>query len=116
MTSEQHAANLIRDRLVENAILHHLEVELLWAAGTASGLTIRIRHRNRVLTLERGGAWWTRDLDELASELAHELIAEALGNQRELVPPAPVWRRLASQAAATTAVRPQGVPAPTPTR
>jgi hypothetical protein len=111
MTDRQRRANQIRDCLVENGLLHHLGVEILWAAAAGDRLTIRTRHRNRVLTVERAGAWFDRDPVDLAAELSHELVAEALGNRRAAHPSIPAWRQPAG-IPPTVPVRPRQPPVP----
>ncbi len=83
----QSVANEIRDRLFEHPGVRRVGIEFLWAAVTPAGLTVRVRHRNRVLTVERQGQWEQRRADDLASEIASELIAEALATTRPATPP-----------------------------
>lgn len=82
MIDPQSMANDIRDRITDNPAIRRVGLELLWAAGTTSCLTVRVRHRDHILDVERGGSWTGRTPAELADELVHELIAEALGNRR----------------------------------
>jgi hypothetical protein len=95
MIQLQSIANDIRDRLLENEAIRRLRVEVLWAAGNPDALTIRARHRDRVLTVERGGRWHQRPAEQQAAELAHELVSSALDTLRP-APAPPRWRRPAS--------------------
>jgi hypothetical protein len=71
MTDFQALANDVRDRVLEHEAVRRVAIEVLWATGTAQGLTLRARHRDRVLTLARHGTWHERTAEELAAELAH---------------------------------------------
>lgn len=82
MIDPQRSANEIRDRLAEHSAIERLGIEVLRAVAGPDGLTVRARRRDHVVTVQRGGAWTLRPLEELASELAHELVAEALGTRR----------------------------------
>jgi hypothetical protein len=86
MTELQRIANDIRDRLLENDAVRRLGVELLWAAGDTDTITIRARHRDRVLTVERGGPWHQRPPERQAEEIAHELVGLALDTVRPAPP------------------------------
>jgi len=93
MTDAQDLANDIRNRLADNAAVRRVGIEVLWAAAPGQSLTIRARHRNRVLTLERSSGWLGRPAASIALELAHELVAEALATGRPALAP-PRWRTL----------------------
>jgi hypothetical protein len=92
MIELQSIANEIRDRLVEHEAIRRLGIEVLWAAGNPDVLTIRARHRDRVLTVERSAPWHERPAHEQAVQLAHELVGNALDTLRA-APPPPRWRR-----------------------
>jgi hypothetical protein len=92
MIDPQTIANGIRDHVVDHPIIRRLGIEVLWAAGTTERLTVRVRHRDQVLDVQRGVAWTRRDVAELGDELAHELVGEALGTRRPIVP-ASRWTR-----------------------
>jgi hypothetical protein len=87
----QAAANDIRDHLLDNPLLYRVGMEILWVAAIGTSLRVRLRHRDRVLTLERGPGWADQPAALLARELAHELVGEALGTCRPMAPP-PVAR------------------------
>jgi hypothetical protein len=91
MNQLQNLANEIRDRLLENEAVRRLGIEVLWASGSAESLTVRARHRDRVLTVERTGRWHRRTTEAQASELGHELVADALDTLRAQPAP-PRWR------------------------
>jgi hypothetical protein len=92
MVQLQSIANEIRDHLLDNEAVRRLRIEVLWAAGSADTLTVRARHRDRVLTVERDDRWHLRSPEEQAAELAHELVGRALDNLRATPAPAR-WRR-----------------------
>lgn len=102
MIDLQSIANQIRDRLLENDAVSRLGIEVLWAAGSPDHLTIRVRHRDRVLTVERGARWHRRPPDQQAAELAHELVGHALDTLRA-TPSPPSWPRSAEEPDATRA-------------
>jgi hypothetical protein len=83
----QAAANDIRDHLLDNPLLYRVGMEILWVAAIGTSLRVRLRHRDRVLTLERGPGWTDQPAALVARELAHELVGEALGTCRPLAPP-----------------------------
>lgn len=114
MTDAQDVANEIRDRLADNAALRRVGIEVLWAAAPAQRLSVRARHRDRVLTIERGAGWLGRPAGALALEMAHELVAEALANGRPALAP-PLWRTLYQPDARPTAAAGAAAdPAPDP--
>jgi hypothetical protein len=85
-TVAQTVANDIRDHLLDNPLLCRVGMEVLWVAAMGPSLRVRLRHRDRVLTLERGPGWADRPAALLARELAHELVGEALGTCRPIAP------------------------------
>lgn len=92
MSDPQRRADEIRNLVEEHDAIRRVGLEVLWATGTAGELTLRARHHDRVLTIERGAEWLAAEPSLLALELASELITEALGTDRPDVPP-PLWRR-----------------------
>ncbi len=116
MIDSQTVANDIRDRLADNPAVRRVGIELLWAAAPDQVLTVRAKHRNRVLTLERPAGWLSRPAANLAQELAHELVAEALANDRPAVAP-PRWRTMArSEVQPLPGMEPDPMLDPTPPR
>jgi hypothetical protein len=94
MIQFQSIANEIRDCLLENDAMRRLRIEVLWVVGNPDALTIRARHRDRVLTVERAAPWHQQSPEQQAAELAHELVAVALDTLRA-APAPPRWRRWA---------------------
>jgi hypothetical protein len=91
MIQFQSIANEIRDCLLENDAVRRLRIEVLWVVGNPDALTIRARHRDRVLTVERAAPWHRPSPEQQAAELAHELVGNALDTLRAA--PAPPRRR-----------------------
>lgn len=92
MSDPQSRADEIRNLVEEHEPARRVGLEVLWASGTSGALTLRARHHDRVLTVERSAEWLTADPASLAMELSRELVTEALGTERPHVPP-PLWRR-----------------------
>jgi len=78
MIDPQRVANEIRECVSDSDTVRRLKIEILSAAGNLERLTVRARHRDRVLSMTRSGEWWRQPPNGLALGLAQELVAEVL--------------------------------------
>lgn len=78
MEDPQRTADILRELVADENVIHRLGIEILRAEADGDQVTLRARHRHRIVALHRGAGWRTRPLPELSRELAGELAAEAL--------------------------------------
>lgn len=83
ISDSQSRANILRELLLADPALHRLGLEVVRTEGSDDGLRLRIRSRDRLLTLERGGSWKRGSVEELKKELKMELLAELEGARGE---------------------------------
>lgn len=97
MNDPQNQADRIREMVSETDAVRRLGIEVLWAAGTADGVTIRARRQRRTLTAARGRGWLGEPAQTLASGLSRDLVADVLAPPPSLAAE-PRWGRAADRA------------------
>lgn len=98
MNDPQYQADRIRELVAETDVIRRLGIEVLWAAGTPDGVTVRARRQSLTLTARRGDGWLAEPAHDLATALTRDLVADALVPLTTMARNAPRWGRAADRA------------------
>lgn len=98
MNDPQYQADRIRELVADTDLVRRLGIEVLWAAGTADGVTVRARRESLMLTAHRGNGWLAEPADDLAMVLTRDLVADVLAPPAPMGRNVPRWGRAADRA------------------
>lgn len=98
MNDPQYQADRIRELVSETDAVRRLGIEVLWAAGTADGVTLRARRQELTLTARRGPGWLAEAAHSLATTISHDLVADVFAPPPPMARNAPRWGRASDRA------------------